>query len=129
MTTTPITLRFRWFNRAKAALTGRYWMPCPICGEEYGGHEEGQVGLCSLAYAPEQGIAIAQFQKGVCKATACQKKVCSYNAQVRRHADDMNARRAISDDYQSMSTLGVQTYAPPEVHHKAQWDRVKWGWE
>lgn len=27
----------RWF----AAFGGYYWLPCPVCGREYGGHEGG----------------------------------------------------------------------------------------
>jgi C4-type Zn-finger protein len=30
---------FRFFNRLYAFTHGYFWLPCPICGEEFGGHE------------------------------------------------------------------------------------------
>lgn len=32
-------MRFRWFHRAYAAALGYFWLPCPACGAEFGGHE------------------------------------------------------------------------------------------
>ena len=29
----------RFLNRIYAALFGYFWLPCPICGEYFGGHE------------------------------------------------------------------------------------------
>lgn len=34
-------LRFRWFNKMYAKLRGYFWLPCPRCGQEFGGHEKG----------------------------------------------------------------------------------------
>lgn len=31
--------RPRWLNRAWASLNGYFWLPCPACGELFGGHE------------------------------------------------------------------------------------------
>jgi hypothetical protein len=31
----------RWFQHIRAVLGGYFWLPCPICGEKFGGHEEG----------------------------------------------------------------------------------------
>lgn len=31
----------RFIHRLYAWLTGRFWLPCPICGREFGGHENG----------------------------------------------------------------------------------------
>lgn len=28
-----------WLRRLRARLGGYFWMPCPVCGEEFGGHE------------------------------------------------------------------------------------------
>jgi hypothetical protein len=30
---------FRTINRLYAAVFGYFWLPCPECGQEFGGHE------------------------------------------------------------------------------------------
>ena len=32
-------MRNRKLNRAYAKLGGYFWLPCPLCGKEFGGHE------------------------------------------------------------------------------------------
>lgn len=32
-------LKHRWWHWLKALLTGYFWLPCPICGQKFGGHE------------------------------------------------------------------------------------------
>jgi len=32
-------MRFRLFNKLYAKLFGYFWLPCPICGRMFGGHE------------------------------------------------------------------------------------------
>jgi hypothetical protein len=35
-------MRFpRWFHRWYAGTRGYFWLPCPICGRYFGGHEWG----------------------------------------------------------------------------------------
>ncbi len=29
----------RWFNCIFAFLGGYFWLPCPLCGKNFGGHE------------------------------------------------------------------------------------------
>lgn len=29
----------RWLNRLWAGFGGYFWIPCPLCGEDFGGHE------------------------------------------------------------------------------------------
>lgn len=29
----------RWVHRAYAAFRGHFWLPCPACGQPFGGHE------------------------------------------------------------------------------------------
>ena len=29
----------RWFNRFYAFLFAYFWIPCPLCGKNFGGHE------------------------------------------------------------------------------------------
>ena len=29
----------RWLRRRRASLGGYFWLPCPICGEYFGGYE------------------------------------------------------------------------------------------
>lgn len=31
----------RWTNRLYARVAGYFWVPCPICGRDFGGHEIG----------------------------------------------------------------------------------------
>jgi len=33
-------MKNRFFNKVYAWLMGYYWIPCPICGKSFGGHEE-----------------------------------------------------------------------------------------
>jgi len=32
-------VRFRRLHKTYAALLGYFWLPCPICGQHFGGHE------------------------------------------------------------------------------------------
>jgi len=32
----------RWINRIYARVFGYFWIPCPICGRDFGGHECGK---------------------------------------------------------------------------------------
>lgn len=32
-------VRWRWLNRWYAKALAYFWLPCPICGEPFGGHE------------------------------------------------------------------------------------------
>lgn len=33
--------RFRFLNRLYAIFAGYFWLPCPMCGQMFGGHESG----------------------------------------------------------------------------------------
>lgn len=35
----------RWFARLRAFWGGYFWLPCPICDKNFGGHETGSRGL------------------------------------------------------------------------------------
>lgn len=32
-------MRLRWLNQRYAQLHGYFWLPCPVCGQRFGGHE------------------------------------------------------------------------------------------
>jgi len=34
-------MKHRRWNRIRAFVCGYYWLPCPNCGQMYGGHEMG----------------------------------------------------------------------------------------
>jgi hypothetical protein len=34
----------RWLHRVYALLNGYFWLPCPVCGRKFGGHEWGTYG-------------------------------------------------------------------------------------
>jgi hypothetical protein len=44
--------RPRWLQRMYARLNGYFWLPCPYCGQEFGGHEVTDGMVCS----PEPGL-------------------------------------------------------------------------
>lgn len=33
----------RWTHRLYARVAGYYWLPCPLCGREFGGHEHREI--------------------------------------------------------------------------------------
>ena len=35
----------RSLNRIYAVANGYFWLPCPLCGEYYGGHEVGSIAV------------------------------------------------------------------------------------
>lgn len=35
----------RWVHRIYAFFLGRFWLPCPLCGRHFGGHEISNVSL------------------------------------------------------------------------------------
>lgn len=32
-------MSYRIFNKIKAKMLGYFWLPCPLCGRYFGGHE------------------------------------------------------------------------------------------
>lgn len=54
---------------------GYFWMPCPICGTEFGGHEAGEA---ALWHDPGWGTAV------------CPKRSCQFwgRASAKRHNRD-----------------------------------------
>ena len=37
--------RFRFLNMLYAHINAYFWLPCPVCGENFGGHETGDASL------------------------------------------------------------------------------------
>jgi len=33
-------MKHRYWNYTRARLGGYFWLPCPLCGERFGGHED-----------------------------------------------------------------------------------------
>ena len=51
-------MKFRLLNKLYAHLFGYFWLPCPLCGQMFGGHEWKRGHL----------IRITQYNsKGICK--------------------------------------------------------------
>jgi len=61
----------RWFERLVAWAGGYFWLPCPVCGEMFGGHEIAHV--CTGALVSDDGHAHC----------VCPKPECSYEAGAR----------------------------------------------
>lgn len=47
----------RWAHRAYAKLFGYFWVPCPLCGRMYGGHEWRTINRLP-AVDPDTGLGI-----------------------------------------------------------------------
>lgn len=41
----------RFLHEIYARWTGHFWLPCPICGRHFGGHEAAEISLMSTASA------------------------------------------------------------------------------
>jgi hypothetical protein len=55
----------RWLNRLIAHLGGYFWMPCPLCGEMFGGHEwRERNGLPSSIPDPRFETTVQEFDTG-----------------------------------------------------------------
>ncbi|MCC5574510.1 hypothetical protein IMZ11_02505 [Microtetraspora sp. AC03309] len=52
-----VPYRFRRFHHAYATTFGFYWLPCPLCGREHGGHEGGKT-IPDPIHGPLYGIVI-----------------------------------------------------------------------
>lgn len=52
-----VPYRFRWFHHAYATTHGFFWLPCPLCGREFGGHEWGK-SIPNPARGPFSSIGI-----------------------------------------------------------------------
>lgn len=52
----------RWMHRAYAYVAGYFWLPCPLCGEYFGGHEwrwrDGKASIPDPAGQPYRSIGI-----------------------------------------------------------------------
>lgn len=48
---------WRWWHRRYAAAHGFFWMPCVLCGREFGGHEGGDAVPNPMA-EDERGIVV-----------------------------------------------------------------------
>lgn len=52
----------RWLAQILAKLGGYFWLPCPVCHEQFAGFECGDFGVMDNRFAGQ----------AVCKKTACQ---------------------------------------------------------
>ena len=46
----------RWFNGCYAFLFGYFWLPCPLCGKKFGGHECSDGNEVMLSYGEGQCV-------------------------------------------------------------------------
>lgn len=52
----PAMRRPRWVNRLYANLLGYFWLPCPICGQMFGGHERSKT--VSVPVGPDASLIV-----------------------------------------------------------------------
>lgn len=53
----------RWIHKLYAEAMGYFWMPCPVCGRMFGGHEW----AATIELAPGKG-------QGVCSADCADQR-------------------------------------------------------
>ena len=55
-------MKHRAANKVIANTLGYYWLPCPVCGQEFGGHEHRSIpnGIVASIPAPDgpQGLSL-----------------------------------------------------------------------
>lgn len=57
-------MKFRRINKWYANRNGYFWLPCPLCGKHFGGHEwKDRKGKPSSIPTPERGRGTG---KGIC---------------------------------------------------------------
>ena len=59
----------RYLHEWYAKANGYFWLPCPLCGEPFGGHEWGHEAAASI---PVPGKP--HMFRGVCKACAAERR-------------------------------------------------------
>lgn len=60
--------RFETWRRWRATFGGYFWLPCPLCGTHFGGHEwKDYDGKCSLIPHPDHPIGFGHG-RGICPA-------------------------------------------------------------
>jgi hypothetical protein len=74
--------RLRWWHRLRANLGGYFWIPCPLCGEMFGGHEWS--GAAIYPWPNDLGHGI-----GICRACEREGKA----EKVVRHQQTIRLRR------------------------------------
>lgn len=60
-------MKHRFFNRVVAKFFGYFWLPCPLCGEYFGGHEWRNYNGKYSALADGKGICPDCTKKGLGK--------------------------------------------------------------
>lgn len=54
----------RLLHRLYAKIFGYFWLPCPICWKEFGGHEVKSLGFCAT-------VPVKNMDKVVCTDPRC----------------------------------------------------------
>ncbi len=69
----------RWLHRLYAFVMGYFWLPCPLCGEHFGGHEARGEDALWREYGRGQGVCprcgedgtLVQAQKAIAERPHC----------------------------------------------------------
>jgi len=48
-------MKMRWLNKLYALFCGYFWLPCPLCGSYFGGHEATGKGIM-ISWDRSEGI-------------------------------------------------------------------------
>ena len=63
-------MKHRLFNKNYANSMGYFWLPCPLCGESFGGHEW-KVGDCHSIPIKDK----PNMRKGICPDCGNKRKL------------------------------------------------------
>ena len=71
-------MRISAIEKLKASLGGYFWLPCPMCGKMFGGHEKGET------MWNKKDIFSGKM---TCADPACMKKVKKYNSPIEQQRE------------------------------------------
>jgi hypothetical protein len=77
-----LPVSWRWLNRWYATYFRYFWMPCPRCGREFGGHEMGRT-MWGLTHDENNHLVTAPSYSGT--------NVCRYCSHEIQTMEDINS--------------------------------------
>ena len=49
-------MKYRFLNRCYAFLFNYFWLPCPLCGKDFGGHQWKDGAFLATSYGTGEGV-------------------------------------------------------------------------
>ena len=95
----------RWLHAVYAHVAGYFWLPCPICGDNFGGHE--------IHYAREHESLMTSLGGGMC---VCLKPECQAEARRRNEATGRVFTREATYYDTSMQNMAIRIPPGGSMH-------------